>query len=196
MHPLCCSAKFRGLKTPVYLVHSTASSKTPKPPQPHPKISCLTCGTSFLYYSASPKSPESRGLLFQGKQKSFLMGSDLGQVEVSQWQILLSDLWLNSGFRFFFFLLKHLAAMGHGELDCACPSWEFGTLIVPNPILTGFFGGDIHRGAGGPCPRGVVGSHCRKIHGVSSQARDVLGCHIPTDSDLPSCAFLGIIYPI
>lgn len=103
MHPLCCSAKFRGLKTPVYLVHSTASSKTPKPPQPHPKISCLTCGTSFLYYSASPKSPESRGLLFQGKQKSFLMGSDLGQVEVSQWQILLSDLWLNSGFRFFFF---------------------------------------------------------------------------------------------
>lgn len=102
MHPLCCSAMFRGLKTPVYLVHSTASSKTPKPPQPHPKISCLTCGTSFLYYSASPKSPESRGLLFQGKQKSFLMGSDLGQEEVSQWQILLSDLWLNSGFRFFF----------------------------------------------------------------------------------------------
>lgn len=92
--------------------------------------------------------------------------------------------------------LVFFAVEAFGGLGCACPSWEFGTLAVPSPILTGFFGGDIDGGAGGPRPRGVVGSDCCKIHRVSPQARDVFGCHVPTDSDLPSCAFLGIIYPI
>lgn len=77
------------------------------------------------------------------------------------------------------------------------PGGNLGHLLYEiTPILTGFFGGDIHWGAGGPCPRSVIGSDCCKIHRVGSQARDVLGCHVAADSDLPSCALLGIIYPI
>lgn len=63
-------------------------------------------------------------------------------------------------------------------------------------VLTGLLGCDVDRGAGGPRPAGVVGSHGGKVDGVGPQPCDGLGGDVSADSDLTDHGFPGVVRPV